>query len=273
MKYRMIAVDLDGTLLDPNGTLNARTVRAARAAMERGAKIVLSSGRMPAALKHIGDEIGVNAPAVCFNGGAVVNLQTGETLYQTPVPMDLARDIARAAEERGMYLHAFVHGGYIAPEYNDKTAAYERLSGVKATVVNRPVSEAMDEAPMKLLIIDTPEGAEAALPGLQAQFAGRATIMRSQKHLIECVDVNTGKAGALSFLAKHLGLTAEEAISFGDGQNDLDMLLWSGESYVMDNAKEALKKASPRFKIAPSNAEQGVAQVIERLIAEDRIGV
>ena len=87
------------------------------------------------------------------------------------------------------------------------------------------------------------------------------------------VDVNTGKAGALSFLAKHLGLTAEEAISFGDGQNDLDMLLWSGESYVMDNAQEALKKASPRFKIAPSNAEQGVAQVIERLIAEDRIGV
>lgn len=58
----MIAVDLDGTLLDPNGTLNARTVRTARAAMERGAKIVLSSGRMPAALKHIGDEIGVNAP-------------------------------------------------------------------------------------------------------------------------------------------------------------------------------------------------------------------
>ena len=144
---------------------------------------------------------------------------------------------------------------------------------MKATVVNRPVSEAMDEAPMKLLIIDTPEGAEAALPGLQAQFAGRATIMRSQKHLIECVDVNTGKAGALSFLAKHLGLTAEEAISFGDGQNDLDMLLWSGESCVMDNAQEALKKASPRFKIAPSNAEQGVAQVIERLIAEDRIGV
>ena len=85
MKYRMIAVDLDGTLLDPNGTLNARTVRAARAAMERGATIVLSSGRMPAALKHIGDEIGVNAPAVCFNGGAVVNLQTGETMYQTTV--------------------------------------------------------------------------------------------------------------------------------------------------------------------------------------------
>ena len=139
--------------------------------MERGAKIVLSSGRMPAALKHIGDEIGVNAPAVCFNGGAVVNLQTGETLYQTPVPMDLARDIARAAEERGMYLHAFVHGGYIAPEYNDRTAAYERLSGVKATVVNRPVSEAMDEAPMKLLIIDTPEGAEAALT-LTYAFAG-----------------------------------------------------------------------------------------------------
>ena len=128
----MIAVDLDGTLLDPNGTLNARTVRAARAAMERGAKIVLSSGRMPAALKHIGDEIGVNAPAVCFNGGAVVNLQTGETLYQTPVPMDLARDIARAAEERGIRL-AMLSDYYQCPREAPQHVLVVNYTGIDLT--------------------------------------------------------------------------------------------------------------------------------------------
>lgn len=268
----MIAVDLDDTLLDPDGSLNPRTVRAARAAMEKGAKFVLSSGRMPRALKHIGAEIGVNAPAVCYNGGAVVDLETEKSLYCTPVPLDLARDIAREAEKMGLYLHAFVHGAYIAPEYNDKTAAYERLSGVKANVVNGKISENLDEAPMKLLILDTPEGAEKALPILKSVFDGRATLMRSQKHMIECVDKNTGKANALTHLSGALGINPAEAISFGDGQNDLDMLLWSGESYVMDNAPQTLKAASERFLIAPSNAEQGVARVIERLIDEGRIG-
>ena len=272
MKYRMIAVDLDGTLLDPDGTINPRTVRAARAAMEKGARFVLSSGRMPRALRGIGLSIGVNAPAVCFNGGAVVNLQTEESLYRTPVPLKLARDIAREAEKMGLYLHAFVHGAYIAPEYNDKTAAYERLCGVKANVVNGKISENLDEAPMKLLILDTPEGAERALPALKSAFQGRATFMRSQKHMIECVDQNTGKANALTYLAGALGISPSEALSFGDGQNDLDMLLWSGESYVMANAPDSLKAASERFRVAPSNASQGVARVIEKLIDEGRIG-
>ena len=95
---------------------------------------------------------------------------------------------------------------------------------------------------------------------------GRAAIMRSQKHLIECVDKNTSKAGALEHLIHVLGIDKEETLSFGDGQNDLEMLKWSNESYVMDNASDAVKHASDRFKIAPSNKEDGVAQVIEQLI-------
>lgn len=272
MKYRLIAVDLDGTLLDPNGTLNARTIQAAQAAMKMGAKFVLSSGRMPRALRHIGMELGVNAPAVCYNGGAAVDLYTDDVIYRTPVPIDLARDVAREAENMGLYLHAFVHGGYIAPAYTPLTEAYERLSGVKADVINAPVSENIDEPPMKLLILDTPEGAEKALPILKSKFEGRATLMRSQKHMIECVDINTGKANALTHLCTYLNIRPEESLAFGDGQNDLDMLLWAGQSYVMDNASDALKNASPKFRIAPSNAEQGVAQVLETLMAAGEIG-
>jgi len=272
MKYRLIAVDMDGTLLNPKGVLTERTVAAAQAAMKAGARFVLSSGRMPKALVQAGSALQVNAPAVCYNGGAAVDLFTDETIYKTPVPMQLAVEIAKAAEEMGLYMHAFVKGGYIAPEYNEKTEAYEKLSGVKATVVNAKISESMDEEPMKLLILDTPEGAEKALPVLQERFKGRASIMRSQKHLIECVDVKTSKAGALEHLSRALGIDAGEAIAFGDGQNDLEMLKWAGESYVMANASDSLKTACERFKIAPSNAEDGVAQVIEALLGEGKIG-
>lgn len=271
-KIRLIAVDMDGTLLNHEGKLTERTIKAAKAAMEKGARFVLSSGRMPGALKAFARELQVNAPCVCFNGGAAVDVFTDQVYYQTPVPLELAKDIAETAESMNLYIHAFVGGGYIAPEYNDKTANYEKLTTVKATVVNDKVSKHLTEPPMKILILDTPEGVEKVLAPLQEKFAGRASIMRSQKHLIECVDKNTSKAGALEHLIHALGIEKDETLAFGDGQNDLEMLKWANESYVMENASDLVKNASDRFKRAPSNKEDGVAQVIEQMIKEGRIG-
>jgi len=271
MKLQLIAVDLDGTLLNPQGQLDPETIEAARAAMDRGVRFVLSSGRMPAALRHIGEAIGVNAPAVCYNGGAVVDISTNEVKFSTPVPIELARDIAREAEKMGLYLHAFMGGGYIAPYYCDKTAAYEKLSGVKATVVDGKVSEHITEPPMKLLILDTPEGAAKALPVLNEKFSDRARLMNSQKHMIECVDKNTGKAGALEFLRQYLSIPAEATCAFGDGMNDLDMLKWAHVSYVMENAPESVKKADSRFLLAPANSQKGVARVLEAFMSSGKI--
>ena len=263
MRYKLIAADIDGTLLNPNRELERETVEAAKKCMEAGAYFVLSSGRMPPALKKIAQQLQVNAPAVCYNGGAVVDLIKGETLYSTPVPIDLARKIARACEQMGLYLHAFVHGSYIAPYYCSLTKSYEQLCSVRAKVVNGKISEHLDEAPMKLLVLDTPSGAAKALPLLRAEFEGKASLMQSQSHMIECVDVHTSKAGALEFLRKRLGVDPAETCAFGDGQNDLDMLLWAQYPYVMENAPETVKRCSERFLRAPSNSEHGVAQVLE----------
>ena len=268
MRYRLIAVDIDGTLLNPKRELEEETIRAARDAMAGGAYFVLSSGRMPPALLPIAKLLQVNAPAVCYNGGALVDLLSAETLYSTPVPLELARQIARECERMGLYLHAFVHGRYIAPRYCDLTRDYERLCGVEAIVTGAPISESLDEAPMKLLVLDTPEGAARALPLLQEKFGDQANLMHSQKHMIECVGKQTSKAGALEFLRKKLGIAPEETCAFGDGMNDLDMLDWAGRAFVMGNAPEGVKAHSPRFQVVPSNADKGVAKTLRRLLSE-----
>lgn len=262
MRYRLIAVDIDGTLLNPARELEEETVRAAKKAMEAGAYFVLSSGRMPQALKSIAERLGVNAPAVCFNGGAVVDVMTGKTLFSTPVDLSLAREIAVFGEEKGLYMHAFIHGSYIAPRFTDMTQDYQTMVGVKANVINGNISEYLDEAPMKLLVLDKPEECARILPVLQEKFGDRANIMPSQKHIIECVGKQTSKARALEFVRQMLDIPYEETCAFGDGMNDLEMLLWSAHPYVMDNASDALKKASDRFVIAPSNADFGVARVL-----------
>lgn len=262
MRFKLIAVDIDGTLLNTKRELEEETVAAARACMDRGAYFVLSSGRMPPALKGIAEKLGVNAPAVCYNGGAVVDLLSGRVLYQTPVEIDLAREIAREAEKLGLYLHAFVGGSYIAPYYCSLTRGYEELCGVKARVTGKPISQSLTEAPMKLLILDSPEGAAKALPILKQKFEGRATLMQSQKHMIECVGNETSKAGALEFLRKSLGVAPDETCAFGDGQNDLDMLMWARYPFVMENAPESVKTYSPRFVICPPNTDLGVARTL-----------
>lgn len=268
MKYKLIAADIDGTLLNPHRELTERTVKAVQAVMAEGAYFVLSSGRMPPALLGIAKELKVNAPAVCYNGGALVDVLNNKTLFSTPVPIDLAVAVAKECESMGLYLHAFVHGGYIAPEFNALTKDYQKLCGVKAEVVNGKISEHIDEAPMKLLVLNTPEGAAKALPLLKEKFGDRANLMHSQKHMIECVDKRTSKAGALEFLRNTLGIDVSETCAFGDGQNDLDMLRWAGKAFVMDNAPDTVKNASPDFTIVPSNAEDGVAQTLERLWEE-----
>lgn len=271
MKIRLIACDIDGTLLNPQGQLDPETITAVRACMEKGVRFVLSSGRMPTALRSIAEALNVNAPAVCFNGGAAVDLSNGKVLYSTPVPLQLSRKVAEAAEGLGLYMHAFIHGGYISPFYCEKTAAYEKLTGVKATVVNGPISHHIDEAPMKLLIIDTPEGAAKALDLLQERFGSEARFMLSQKHLIECVDKSTGKAKALEFLRQQMDIPPEATCSFGDGMNDIDMLSWSHISYVMENAPESVKKADNRFLRAPSNGQKGVARALNALMSSGMV--
>ena len=266
MKYKLIAVDIDGTLLNPKRELEERTISAARECMKKGAYFVLSSGRMPPALRGIAEKLNVNAPAVCYNGGAVVDLMNNKTLYSTPVPLELAREIALECEHLGLYLHAFVRGSYIAPYYCSLTKGYEQLCGVKATVVNGRISENLFEAPMKLLVLDTPTGAAKAMPILKAKFEGRASLMHSQSHMIECVDINTSKAGALEYLRNLLDVSPEETCAFGDGQNDLDMLKWARFPYVMDNAPDSVKHYSDRFLSAPSNGDFGVARVLEEML-------
>ncbi|MBQ8953593.1 MAG: HAD-IIB family hydrolase, partial [Clostridia bacterium] len=122
----------------------------------------------------------------------------------------------------------------------------------------------------KMLAIDTAERVREVLPALRERFAGRVKVATSNPKFIEFVSPKAGKAVALERLSQLLSIPKAEIIAFGDGLNDLDMLEWAGTSYAMENGAPEVK-ARADF-IAPSNAEDGVAQVVERLIREGQIG-
>ena len=270
---RLIATDLDDTLLDARSDLTRRTLEALGAAMAAGCGVSLSSGRMLEAMLPFARRIGVNAPMLLYNGAMLYDPNGDRTLWASRIPFETALGIVKLAEAMGLYIQLYPGKGYYCSEIVAHTAAYAGQIHVDATPVHMPMSAWLEENPadmQKLLIIDTPEGADAAQAELRRRFGGRASFLKSKPHYVEIAPEGVDKGSSLARLAGILGLTALEVMAFGDGQNDVPMLQYAGYGYAMANAcPQALACTA---LVAPPNTEDGVAQVIERCLEEGRIG-
>ena len=268
---RLIALDMDGTLLDPQSRLTERTIKALRAAGEKGAGIVLASGRMPCALRGFVSTLNITAPLIAYNGALIADSRTEEPMASFPVEAALAREIAAACEELNLHIQAYRGDAFCCERDNVFARDYQAfLDGpVRMEAVGRKLSEWLDFDTPKLLAIDMVERISELLPILRECFAGRVKVATSQPRFIEFVSPKAGKAVALERLSELTGIAREDIAAFGDGLNDLDMIEWAGRGYAMANAPEAVRAKADA--IAPSNAEDGVAQVVEQLIERGEI--
>lgn len=270
---RLIALDMDDTLLNEDAEITPRTMAALKAAMETGCRICLSSGRMLESMLPIAQRIGVNAPMLLYNGAMIYDHIQEKTIYAPRIPHAISLKIAEIAQEMGMYLQVYPGKDYYCDFINDYTRAYARSIAVQPIEVKMPILEWMRQHPcdmQKMLIIDTPEGATRAQAALRQKITEGACFLKSKPHYIEIVPENVDKGTSLKKLAEYLGLAREEIMAFGDGQNDVAMLKYAHFGYAMANGcKEALA-CTPL--IAPPNTEDGVSQVIERYLNEGQLG-
>lgn len=264
---RLIATDLDDTLLDAHSEITPRTLAALRAAMAAGCRVSLSSGRMLEAMLPFARRIGVNAPMLLYNGALIYDHNTGETVYSSRIPHALALDIVRMVEGMGLYVQLYPGMGYFCAEATDATRAYAAQVRVEATPVHMPLSQWLSEHPadlQKMLVIDTPEGADRAKAALEKAFPRGAMFLKSKAHYVEIAPEGVDKGRSLARLAAHLGIAREEVMAFGDGQNDAPMVAYAGAGVAVANScPETLASAAI---IAPPNTRDGVAQVIEEYL-------
>ncbi len=271
---RLIATDLDDTLLNEKNQLTERTLNALRAAMAAGCGVTLSSGRMMEAMLPFAQRIGVNAPMLLYNGAMLYNHSTDETLYATRVPYEIALGVARIVEDAGSYVQVYPGKGYYCTELLERTHVYARQINVPAIPTHMPMSkwlEAHSGDVQKLLVIDTSaENADALQARLRKAYPHGASFLKSKPHYIEIMPEGVNKGASMAKLAELLGLKPEEVMCFGDGQNDVPMLQYAGAGWAMANGCEEARACTPL--IAPPNSEDGVAQVIERYLAEGKLG-
>lgn len=269
---RLIATDLDGTLLRDDKSVSPRTVAALAAAEEAGIEVFFVTGRPARWMDVVSDHVHGHGLAICGNGAAVVDLHGGPGSHRFVKVRELARENAldtvrllREAAPGTVYAVEQTYGFNQEPEYPkmhlevpDVLRPAEELLG--------PDGPAPDEPVLKILAFHPTIEPDAFLTLARLAVGDRANVTRSSPSaLLEISGPDVSKASTLALCCAERGISHEEVVAFGDMPNDVEMLTWAGQSYAMGNAHpDAVAAASGR---TVANNDDGVALVIEQLLA------
>jgi Cof subfamily protein (haloacid dehalogenase superfamily) len=270
---RLIATDLDGTLLRDDKSVSPRTVAALAAAEAAGLDVFFVTGRPARWMEVVADHLQGHGLAICGNGAAVVDLHEGPGRHR----FAKVREVGHAnARETVRLLREAAPGTLFAVE---QTYAFHQEQAYPRIFVEQPDSYGDAEellAPggvtaslpvLKLLAFHHDLEPDAFLALARATLGDRVTVTRSSPSaLLEISGPGVSKASTLALCCAERGISPEEVVAFGDMPNDIEMLTWAGRAYAMGNAHpEALRAAGRR---TADNNEDGVALVIEEILAD-----
>ncbi|TKF73242.1 HAD family phosphatase [Vibrio sp. F13] len=265
--YKLIALDMDGTLLNSEKVISQENKDAIAKARAAGVKVVLASGRPLEGMQSKLDELSIDGEddfVLFYNGSMVQNVSTKEIIHSEISNGKAAKEIAALAEQLGGYVHAFskIHG-LITPENNEYTGIEARINGLDITEFDFSQLED-DHEIIKTMIVAEPSKLTEIIGKLPQELKTQFTIVQSAPFFLEFLNPNSNKGVGIEAIAKHLGIKAEEVICMGDAENDHHMLEYAGLGIAMENAMEETKKLADH--ITASNDDHGVAVAIEKFI-------
>ncbi|MCL2843055.1 MAG: Cof-type HAD-IIB family hydrolase [Oscillospiraceae bacterium] len=264
MQYKLIAADMDGTLLNPNRTISKKTLTAIRQVLDMGVIFTVSTGRPMAGMRQYQEILQLKTPIITYNGGAIVMPDSGEVLYQK----NLEPQAAASVIYRGQVLDASMciwseDKLYILRE-DAYTTQYAERAGGAILVGETEIADIIRQGIGKILWYDAPENVAMYQDALDRTPIEHVTYFTSSPAFLEIVDHQVSKGHALQLLGAHHGISMAEMIAIGDGMNDLTMLEYAGLGVAMGNASDTVKAAAD--VVTASNADDGVAQAIERFV-------
>jgi len=267
-EIKLIASDLDGTLLDSSGKIPERNRDAVFAARERGVRFTISTGRMFHSARRFAAQLGIEIPMICYNGAMLCSPE-GEVFSHDTLDLAIARELLAIFRDRGMYVQSYIEDVLYIRNPNDvEFQNYMRHFGITGKAVGDALY-APETAPTKLLV--TTSGAEqsAALSReLAERFGARIYVTSSNADFVEVMNPDVNKGRALRNLADRLGIAMESVMAIGDGENDLEMIRAAGTGVAMANGRQRTKDAADL--VAPANDEDGLAWAIATCILGER---
>lgn len=272
---RLIATDLDGTLLRDDKSVSPRTIAALAAAEDAGIEVFFVTGRPARWMDVVSDHVHGHGLAICGNGAAVVDLHGGPGAHRFVKVRELSRDNAldavrllRDAAPGTVYAVEQTYGFHQEPDY-PKLHMEIPDNLMPAEELLAPDGPGAAEPVLKILAYHPTLDPDGFLTTARLAIGERATVTRSSPSaLLEISGPGVSKASTLALCCAERGISHEEVVAFGDMPNDVEMLTWAGQSYAMGNAHPDVIAAASGRTVA--NNDDGVALVIERMLAERR---
>ncbi|MGI6685733.1 MAG: Cof-type HAD-IIB family hydrolase [Bacillota bacterium] len=266
MSFKLIASDLDGTLLNEHSQISPRTREAIYRAKDKGIIFTLATGRMYRSALPFASELEIDVPLITYEGALVKTSQTKEVLYHRPLPAELAKEIVVIGEENNLNINVYLDDKLYTHRETPEIQDYSRLVQVPYIKVENWAS-VLKEDPTKVIFMGEGDKLDDLWAQTKERFGKRVYITKSSPHFLEFTHPQATKGEGIKFLAERLGIKKEEILAFGDNFNDIELLRNAGLGVAMGNAREELKKVADY--VTDCNYEDGVAKAIEKFVLAD----
>ncbi|NWG19824.1 MAG: HAD family phosphatase [Chloroflexi bacterium] len=268
MTYQLVALDLDGTVVDHDLVIHPDVRETIAAAQARGVHVTLATGRMYGAAVPFAHALDIQTPIICYQGALIRHPKSGEVLYHVTMPPDLAAAAVRVLLAADVFVIAYIDERHCIAARRPELDRYEAFhpEGVEIVVEPDLAGLVATTPPTKLLFVAEPPVVESELARLVARFGESLAIVRSHAIFGELTAPRVSKGDALAALAARLGVVRDAVLAIGDQENDLSMIAWAGLGLAMGNAVPAVRALAR--EVLPPVSEAGVAYALRRYVLD-----
>ena len=270
MKYKLLVLDLDGTLTNSKKEITRHTKETLIKAQEAGLKVVLASGRPTYGVAPLANELELQkyeGYILAYNGGEIIDWKTRELMYEKQLDSDLLPYLYRCAKENDFAIVTYENAYVLTEKPDDEYVLKEALLNVMKIKKVDNFLEAVKHPITKCLIVGEPSRLALLEKEMYEKLKDRMGVFRSEPYFLELVPKGIDKAQSLSVLLEEIGMTKNEMIAIGDGFNDLSMIQYAGLGIAMENAQDVVKQAADFITL--SNEEDGVAYAVEKFYLDN----
>lgn len=265
MKYKILVLDLDGTLTNAKKEITPHTRETLIKAQEQGLKIVLASGRPTYGIVPLADELRLGdyeGYILSYNGGQIIDWKTKEMMYENVLNPQIYPYLYECARKNGFTILSYKDEYIVSEDAGNPYVQHEAFLNRMSSITVPCFLDVIDFPVAKCLIVGNPEPLAVLEQEMKVELEGKLNVFRSEPFFLELVPNGIDKARSLAVLLEELKMKPEEMIAVGDGFNDLSMIKFAGLGVAMSNAQEVVRQEADYITL--SNEEDGVAAVVDK---------
>lgn len=271
MKYKLIVLDVDGTMLNSNREVTKRTVQTLCRVQQMGIKVALASGRPTYGILPLARQIDLDVYEgyiISYNGAQVMEAKDGQIIFERRIDPQMVPYIEKKARKMGLTMAYYDGNEVVSDDISNPHVADEAQMNGMSLRQDEMISVGMDDWPSEIMLVSDDEQALNSLEQhMQRHLAGVMDTIHSNPYYLEIVGYQVGKSYAMSALVQKMGIQMSEVLAIGDGAADINMIQMAGTGVAMGNATEGVRRCADFTTL--SNDEDGAAVAIERAIVRE----